>query len=134
MSDLAGRTVIVTGAGSGIGRAVAIAAAAAGARVVVTDIKGQDQVAAEIGSSAQAHELDVTDAGAWSRVVEIVLSEHGSIYGLVNNAGIASATDSLALQTEQGWQSMIDVDLKGVWLGMRSVIQPMLAAHRRHAL
>lgn len=127
-ADLADRTVIVTGAGSGIGKAVAIQAAAAGARVVVTDIKGQDDVAAEIGGSAEAHELDVTDAGAWTAVVESVLARHGGVYGLVNNAGIASATDSLAMQTEQGWQSMIDVDLKGVWLGMRSVIQPMLAA------
>lgn len=127
-ADLADRTVIVTGAGSGIGKAVAIQAAAAGARVVVTDIKGQDDVAAEIGGSAEAHELDVTDAGAWTAVVESVLARHGGVYGLVNNAGIASATDSLTMQTEQGWQSMIDVDLKGVWLGMRSVIQPMLAA------
>jgi NAD(P)-dependent dehydrogenase (short-subunit alcohol dehydrogenase family) len=125
--DLAGRTVIVTGAGSGIGKGVAIAAAAAGATVVVTDIKGQNEVAAEIGGSAEAHELDVTDADSWSQVVDAVLSAHGSVYGLVNNAGIASATDSLAMQTEAGWQSMIDVDLKGVWLGMRSVLQPMLA-------
>ncbi len=127
-ADLAGRTIIVTGAGSGIGKGVAVAAAGAGATVIVTDIKGQDEVAAEIGSAAEAHELDVTDAGAWSRVVESVVAEHGGVYGLVNNAGIASATDSLAVQTEEGWDAMIGVDLKGVWLGMRAVLQPMLSA------
>ncbi|MBA3744790.1 SDR family NAD(P)-dependent oxidoreductase [Sporichthya sp.] len=126
--DLTGRTVIVTGAGSGIGKAVAIQAAVIGANVVVTDIKGQDETAAEIGAAAEAHELDVTDAGAWSRVVEAVVASRGGVYGLVNNAGIASATDSLAVQTEEGWDAMIGVDLKGVWLGMRAVLAPMLAA------
>jgi NAD(P)-dependent dehydrogenase (short-subunit alcohol dehydrogenase family) len=125
---LEGRTIIVTGAGSGIGRAAAIRAAEAGATVIVTDIKGQDETAASIGDSAEAQILDVSDYGAWTTVVEAVRKRHGNIHGLVNNAGIASATDSLAQQTEEGWNALMAVDLKGVWLGMRAVLGPLVEA------
>jgi NAD(P)-dependent dehydrogenase (short-subunit alcohol dehydrogenase family) len=129
VGPLADRTIVVTGAGSGIGRATAQIAAASGAFVVATDVKGHDETVAGIkehGGRAEAHYLDVTDAGAWSALVTQVVEERGRIHGLANVAGIVSDSDSLLSQTEEGWTRLIDVDLKGPWLGMRALIHHMI--------
>lgn len=125
-APLAGKCVIITGGGSGIGRATAEMAAAAGARVVVADISGADITTAGIGMSAEAVRLDVADAASWDACVSGVISRHGQIDGLVNVAGIAMQADSLTNQTEEGWDRIIDINLKGSWLGMRAVLPHML--------
>jgi NAD(P)-dependent dehydrogenase (short-subunit alcohol dehydrogenase family) len=128
--SLEGKTILVTGAGSGIGKSVAEAVAAAGADVVVTDVAGQDDTAAAIikeGGLAEAQELDVTNALAWRDVVNDALSANGRIDGLANVAGIVSDKDSLLTQDEDGWQRIIDVDLKGAFLGMQAVVPSMLS-------
>jgi NAD(P)-dependent dehydrogenase (short-subunit alcohol dehydrogenase family) len=128
---LEGRTVLITGAGSGIGKATAFLAAAAGAYVVAADIKNQDATVSEIleaGGQGEAQTLDISDRGSWTSVVEGVLASRGKIDGLANVAGIVSATDDLLTQTEEGWDKLLDVNLKGPFLGMQSVIQPMLDA------
>jgi NAD(P)-dependent dehydrogenase (short-subunit alcohol dehydrogenase family) len=128
---LHGRTVIITGAGSGIGRATAKLAATAGAHVVGADIKNQDVTVAEIleaGGTAEGQTLDVTDLGSWSSLVEGVLSSRGRIDGLANVAGIVSDADDLITQTVEGWDKITSVDLKGPFLGMKSVIESMLDA------
>ncbi|MEV7085395.1 SDR family oxidoreductase [Streptomyces sp. NPDC093085] len=128
---LEGKTVLITGAGSGIGRATARLAAEAGAFVVAADIKGQDETVAGIaaaGGQAEARQLDITDATAWQSVVDEVLAARGRIDGLANIAGIVSSTDTLLTQTEEGWDRLVGIDLKGPWLGMRAVIRPMLDA------
>ena len=128
---LAGRTVLITGAGSGIGKATSLLAAAEGAHVVALDVKGQDETLAEIegsGGAAEAHELDITDPGAWTRVVESVLGSRGRIDGLANIAGIVSANDALTSQTDEGWDKILGVNLKGAYNGMQAVINPMLEA------
>ncbi|MGQ0622170.1 MAG: SDR family NAD(P)-dependent oxidoreductase [Panacagrimonas sp.] len=122
---------LVTGAGSGIGRATAMALAHAGHRVICADIKGAEAVAAALvaeGFPASGHVLDVRDSAAWTRLVEQILSAHGAVDILANVAGVvAPATDTVIDQTEADWQRVIDVDLKGVWLGMRAVLPQMIA-------
>lgn len=130
-APLAGRTVLVTGAGRGIGEATAKLAAEAGAFVIVTDLDGHRATAEAIsnaGGKAEEHTLDVTSAAAWAEVVDRVVRTHGRIHGLANVAGIASDTDNLADQTEQGWDRLITVDLKGPWLGMRALLANFLEA------
>jgi NAD(P)-dependent dehydrogenase (short-subunit alcohol dehydrogenase family) len=126
---LDGKTILVTGSGSGIGRATAHLAAGAGATVIATDLRGHKETAAAIaesGGRAEAHTLDVSDWSAWTGVVESVLGTYGRIHGLANVAGIVTDSDSLLSQTEEGWARLIDIDLKGPWLGMRAVIQHFL--------
>ncbi|MFC9978394.1 SDR family NAD(P)-dependent oxidoreductase [Gordonia sp. NPDC127522] len=128
---LVDKTVIVTGAGSGIGKTVAQVAASAGATVIVTDIKGHEATAEAIaaaGGSAQARELDVTSSSAWKSLVEAVIGDRGSVDGLVNVAGIVLNPDSLLTQDERGWDRVMDVDLKGPFLGMQAVVPHMLEA------
>ncbi|WP_220186891.1 SDR family NAD(P)-dependent oxidoreductase [Pseudonocardia pini] len=126
MADLTGKTIIVTGAGSGIGKAAATLAAAAGATVIAADVKGAEETAKEIGGSAEGHVLDVTDSQGWKYLVDDVIARHGRIHGLANVAGIVSDVDALLTQTEEGWQRILDIDLKGAFLGMKSVAQHLI--------
>jgi NAD(P)-dependent dehydrogenase (short-subunit alcohol dehydrogenase family) len=128
---LEGRTIVVTGAGSGIGKATALLAAQAGAYVVAADIKNQDATVSEIldaGGQGEGQSLDISDRDSWTSVVEGVIASRGTIDGLANVAGIVSATDDLLTQTEEGWDKLLGVNLKGPFFGMQSVIQPMLDA------
>lgn len=126
MADLTDKTVLVTGAGSGIGKATAFLAAASGATVVVADVKGAEETAKEIGADAEAYTLDITSATRWKEVVDDVVGKHGRIHGLANVAGITTATDSLLTQTEEGWHRLLDIDLKGTFLGMQIVAGHMI--------
>ncbi|MCK9284117.1 MAG: SDR family oxidoreductase [Rhodocyclaceae bacterium] len=123
---------MVTGAGSGIGRATALLFATAGANVVCADISGAEATAEAIrvvGGIASSIVLDVRRQSDWAQLVEQATGEYGGIDVLASVAGVvAPATDTAVDQDEDGWQRIIDVDLKGVWLGMRAVIPGMLTA------
>jgi cyclopentanol dehydrogenase len=128
-----GQVAIVTGAGSGIGRAAAEGFAAGGAHVAVVDIRGADEAAAEIraaGGKAEAVTLDVRDAAAWKALVDDLIAQFGRIDILVNNAGIAVPGDRAAEVSEDVWDRIMDVNAKGVWLGMKAVLPQMLAQRR----
>jgi cyclopentanol dehydrogenase len=130
MSDFSGKTIIVTGAGDGIGRATARILGQQGANVVLVDIKGADIVANEMteaGHSALAVAMDVRDAAAWQELASRTVAQFGTIDGLVNNAGIAVANDTVVDVTEDSWDRVIDINAKGVWLGMRAVLPTMIA-------
>ncbi len=131
MTDkLAQKTIVVTGAGSGIGRATAELAAASGAAVICADIKGADVTASSItsaGGSADAVELDVRDASGWDTLTSEALAKYSRIDGLCQVAGIVSPTPDSAVElTEDGWTLILDIDLKGMWLGMKSVLPSMI--------
>ncbi|MET8431113.1 SDR family NAD(P)-dependent oxidoreductase [Nocardia sp. NPDC004860] len=130
MTTLTDQIVIVTGAGSGIGRSTALAAAHAGATVICTDIKAADETTEAIreeGGQARGHELDVRDREGWKNVTASTLSEFGRISGLCQVAGIVSPTPDTAVDlTEDSWNLILDIDLKGMWLGMQAVIPSMI--------
>ena len=90
--SIAGRTAIITGAGSGMGRATALLFSAEGAAVAVVDrdAAAAAAVAAECGGGARAYALDVADGEAVARVVAQIAADLGGIDILVNNAGVSS--------------------------------------------
>lgn len=130
--QLDGQVVLVTGAGSGIGRATAELAARAGATVICTDVKAADETAAAItaaGGTAEGYELDVRDRSVWQTVATETVERYGRIDGLCQVAGIVSPTPDTAVDlTEDGWNLILDIDLKGMWLGMQAVLPAMMKA------
>jgi NAD(P)-dependent dehydrogenase (short-subunit alcohol dehydrogenase family) len=129
---LKGRTAIVTGAGQGMGRAVAAALARLGARVVVNDRERRtaEKVAAELraqGAEAMAIVADVTNASGVRRMVARVLRRYSAIHILVNNAGVLRPTPTAEISEEE-WDRVIAVNLKGTFLCSQAVLDSMRAA------
>lgn len=126
---LSNHTVIVTGGASGIGRATVEHLAAQGATVVIADVNKQatDELRDSLlqaGYRVSGHQLDVTSRDDWNRVMEETLSTWGAISGLVNNAGI-TRDRSLLKMSDSEWSTVLDVNLRGVWLGCQYVIPHM---------
>ena len=127
--ELAGAGAVVTGAGSGMGRATAHAAAARGMRVLCLDVAGAETTAGEIagnGGEAHALEADVSSAGDWRRVAASTEELVGNVLLLANIAGVQPQGDTVLEQDEAGWDRILGVNLKGVWLGMRALLPGML--------
>ena len=132
MSDrLAGKVALVTGAASGQGAAEARLFAAEGARVAVADIDdvGSARVVEEIGDGAIAIHLDVTDEAQWTAAVATTTDAFGSLDVLVNNAGVGFTPRRLELEDLDEHRRLIDVNLNGVYFGMRAVT-PVMTAQR----
>lgn len=128
-----GKTAIVTGAASGIGAAVARELASEGATVIVSDVaqeKAQyicDEIAAA-GGKAFAFAADVSDAEACKGLVDFAVEKGGALHLAVNNAGIGGPSEKTGDYPLDGWRKVIDVNLNGVFYGMRYQIPAMLAA------
>ncbi len=126
---LAGRVVLITGAGRGLGRAHALACAALGARIVVNDYGGSshgvgsssgpaDEVVAEIqaaGGEAVAHAGNVAEPDDAAAMVALALDRFGALHALVNNAGILR-DKSLLNMTIDEWTQVVDVHLRGTFV------------------
>ena len=123
------RVAIVTGGARGIGQGICFRFADEGAKVAVFDVIPDEakKVAAEIvksGGAALALKVDVTKASEIEKAVKEVISEFGKVDILVNNAGITKPS-KVADMTEEVWDSVVDVNLKGVFLCCRAVIPQM---------
>lgn len=126
------RVAIVTGAGQGIGQAIALKLAEKGAQVIVSDLsettalRTAKQIEAA-GRKTKAVQTDVADPDEVLRLVEITVEEFGGIDILVNNAGIARSATLLNL-SEEAWDEVLDVNLKGVFRTSRAAARQMIAA------
>ncbi len=131
MNRFEGKVALVTGAGSqrGIGRATALALAREGARIAITDVAadGVKQVVAELNEISQAigEVADVRNKEQMVQVVKRIVAEFGGVDILVNNAGLTRPTSFLAI-TEEEYDLVVDVNLKGTFLTTQAVVPAML--------
>lgn len=126
VSRLQGKTAIVSGGASGIGAATARLFSAEGARVIIADIDlvGAEQLQREIGPAARACFLDVVEVSTWARCVAECEAHFGAVDILVNNAGVGTG-GWVVDEPVDGHRRTLDVNVTGVWLGMRAVIPTM---------
>lgn len=127
--DLAGKVALISGSARGQGLAAGAALAGSGACVMLTDVLDDAgfAAAADIGTRARYHHLDVTDEWSWAQAVGATLEEFGRLDILVNNAGIWR-TASLDEESVAEFEKLLQVNLFGTFHGMRSVLDPMRAA------
>jgi 3alpha(or 20beta)-hydroxysteroid dehydrogenase len=118
------KVILITGAARGQGATEARQAAEQGARVIVTDVLDDlgAEVAGEIGGSY--HRLDVTSSSEWQALVTRIVSDHGRIDGLVNNAGIFRP-DNILDADEENFELITRVNQHGTFLGMAAVAPVM---------
>ncbi len=127
MSD---KVCVVTGAATGIGKATALMLAEHGAQVIAADInlEGAKRTVSDIldqGLEASALHLDLSDLHSISSAVASVMSRYGKIDVLVNNAGLFS-TVSIPDMTEEDWDAVMNVNLKGTFFLCKAVLPHMI--------
>ena len=128
-NDLSGRVALVTGASSGLGERFARVLAASGAKVVLCARRKDrlDALAAQIGASALAVEMDATDAASLTRAVEAAEAAFGTVDILVNNAGIPDAQRAHKMSVELV-DRVLGVNLRAPWLLSCEVARRLIAA------
>ena len=120
---LTGKVALITGGARGIGRATAELFADEGAMVEVADVSAPDPAFDHPSIRHTSH--DIASETAWSELVAAVLSRHGRIDVLINNAAIGGSALPLADERLSDWNRALDVNLTGVMLGMRAVLPTM---------
>ncbi|HTY31881.1 SDR family oxidoreductase [Mycobacterium sp.] len=128
---LAGKVALISGGARGMGASHVRMLVAEGARVVFGDILDDEgkAVAAELGDAVRYVHLDVTKPEQWEAAVATAISEFGGIDVLVNNAGILNIGTIEDYDLSE-WHKILDVNLTGVFLGIRAVVKPMKEAGR----
>ena len=131
MHNFENKVVLVTGGASGIGRATALAFAIEGAHVVVTDVQiaaGEETVRRLEGTkgSGMFMACDISKSTEVAAVVDCCVSNFGRLDYAVNNAGILGDMSLTADCTEDNWDKIIDVNLKGTWLCMKYELVQMM--------
>jgi NAD(P)-dependent dehydrogenase (short-subunit alcohol dehydrogenase family) len=130
MGRFDGKTAIISGGVQGIGQACAIRLASEGCKVVVADLQDKtDTVDAIKGDSGTATQvlMDVRKREDWQRTLQQAKDEYGRVDFLGNVAGVVNmkSEDSVVGLTDEGWDYVLDTDLRGVWLGMQAIIPHM---------
>ena len=126
-----GKVALVTGGGSGIGRQACLVFAREGARVVVCDVavEGGEETVGQIeqaGGRATFIRADVAQAAEVEALVAKTVETYGRLDCAYNNAGIAGRTARVADDSEQNWERILAINLKGVWLCLKYEIAHML--------
>lgn len=131
---LEGKIAIVTGAGQGIGRSIALGLANEGATIAICarNFKAVEDVEEEIksqGREALAVRADISVASDVNKLISAILSKFGRIDILVNNAGVDLLVPAIEM-TEEQWDMILDVNLKGVFLCSQAVAKAMIKQKR----
>ncbi len=144
---LAGKTILITGAGRGLGRACALSCAAEGADLLLTDIAADipevpyplatpDQLAQtaascrELGATALTQVVDVRAQADCDAAALVAAQRFGQVDVLINAAGIAAPSGKACHEiSEAEWSVMLDIDLTGTWRMMKAVL-PLMAARK----
>src|SRR5271165_1505936 len=132
MDRLKGKVALISGAARGQGAAEASLFVGEGAKVVIGDVLDDQcrKTAADINAKASAKSvialrLDVTRGADWRAAVEGCQREFGGLDILVNNAGITGNGNGVEETTEEEWDSIVNINQKGVWLGMKYAVPAM---------
>ena len=131
MSVLDGRIAVITGAGGGIGRATTLELVRSGASVVLVDrdaeaVEVTAKEAGDLGGQVLTHVADVSSSADVAGYVQAAVDRFGRIDAFFNNAGIEGPVAPLAEFPEDGFDRVIAVNLKGVFLGLRHVLPVMI--------
>jgi len=131
MDRLKGKVALISGGARGQGAAEARLFAGEGAKVMIGDIREElcqktaDEINAKTAASTvRAMRLDVTRAADWRAAVDACEREFGGLDILVNNAGIANVK-GIEETSEEEWDSIVNINQKGVWLGMKAAVSAM---------
>jgi NAD(P)-dependent dehydrogenase (short-subunit alcohol dehydrogenase family) len=131
MSQFAGKVALITGGNAGIGRAAAIEFARQGAKVVISgrrEKEGKDVVAEieALGGESIFAKTDVSKASDVKAMIDQTLATFGRLDFAFNNAGVEQALTPLPEQTEETYDQIMDINVKGVWLSLKHEIPAML--------
>jgi NAD(P)-dependent dehydrogenase (short-subunit alcohol dehydrogenase family) len=128
---LNGKVALVTGAANGMGQSEALIFAREGAKVVVADLLEEGQQVADkiksAGGQTMFVKLDVSKEAEWEKAVKAAVDAFGKLDVLVNNAGISGTFDPDTLSTS-AWDKLMEINAKGVFLGMKHAIPAMQRA------
>lgn len=136
--DLSGKNIVVTGAGGGIGRATCIKLAQSGANLVLVDrdekLANETKAAVDaVGTKSIVVIADVTSEADVKNYVARAVEEFGTIDGFFNNAGIEGTIGPTADLSFENWSRVINVNLNGIFLGIRYVV-PVMQKQQRGAI
>jgi NAD(P)-dependent dehydrogenase (short-subunit alcohol dehydrogenase family) len=125
--QLAGKITLVTGGGSGIGKATSLAFAREDAKVVVADGEETVRLIQDTGGDATFVSADVAQASQVEAMVQEAMRVYGRLDCAFNNAGVSGVRGLIHEYTEDDWDRVIGINLKGVWLCMKYEIIQMLS-------